>query len=114
MQTLTANLFHWVCRLELLWNLRAAKTRRQREAPTRMAAREQRRKRKRLQRQMVYMLQPKLSDTEYVAATNTRGRGRGFRGGRGAARGRGNQSNRGRGKLPNGTPSAGPPQGTLQ
>ena len=52
-----------------------------------------------------------ISDAEYVAATNTRGRGRGFRGGRGAARGRGNQSNRGRGKPPNGTPSAGPPQG---
>ena len=51
-------------------------------------------------------------DAEYVAATNTRGRGRGFRGGRGAARGRGNQSNRGRGKPPNGTPSAGPPQGS--
>ena len=50
-------------------------------------------------------------DSEYVAATNVRGRGRGFRGGRGAARGRGNQSNRGRGKPPNGTPSTGPPQG---
>ena len=52
-----------------------------------------------------------ICDSEYVAATNVRGRGRGFRGGRGAARGRGNQSNRGRGKPPNGTPSTGPPQG---
>ena len=49
--------------------------------------------------------------TDYVAATNVRGRGRGFRGGRGAARGCGNQSNCGRGKPPNGTPSTGPPQG---
>ena len=50
-------------------------------------------------------------DSEYVAAANVRGRGRGFHGGRGTARGRGNQSNRGRGKPPNGTPSTGPPQG---
>ena len=49
---------------------------------------------------------------DIVAAASARGRGRGFRGGRGAARGRGGQSNCGRGKPPGaGTPSAGPPQG---